>query len=326
MAIDVGLSDQDMADLGISGIGGAIGAGTGGSGFNLNNFLSQLGLFGGALGGGAAINSAYDRLGKIGEAAQQGAIGIGQSGLDQTRFQPFTVASTTGGNFGYDPVTGAATNTLGVGEQAFQDKMFGQAGTFFDQASGPMAGREQDVYNRIRAVQSPEEERQRMALEERLFSQGRSGVSTNQYGGTPEQLVMAKAQAEAQNSAALGAMGQAQAEQMQQANLGQNFLASSYLPQTQLQNLIQASQMFPQLQQQGQLKGAGLFGEASMGGLEALLGAGQGQANLMGQLGTGLLGGLATPTDSYGGLSDVFGNDGLGGLIEGLGNLFGIGG
>ena len=44
-----------------------------------------------------------------------------------------------------------------------------------------------------------------------------------------------------------------------------------------------------------------------MGGLEALLGAGLGQANLMGQLGTGLIGGLSTPTDSYGGLGDVIG-------------------
>jgi hypothetical protein len=86
-----------------------------------------------------------------------------------------------------------------------------------------------------------------------------------------------------------------------------------------LLNVQQAAQLFPQLAQRGQLYGAGLFGEASMGGLEALLGAGLGQANLMGQLGTGLLTGLATPTDSYGGLGDVikdageflFGENGL---------------
>jgi hypothetical protein len=246
-----------------------------------------------------------------------------------------------------------------------------------------------------------------MALEERLFNQGRSGVSTNMYGGTPEQLAMAKAQGEAQNSASLAAIQQAQAErqqslgeaqtfggmfgqqaglssnlqnqaqarasqlsqlglsanqvqsqlqseglgrattsasqagslaqlagglQAQQAGLGAQMaglgsqlsaqdlaalggqqqlglgaLGGSYLPQSQLLAAMQGSDLYPQLQQKGQLYGAGLFGEASMGGLEALLGSGLGQANLMGQLGTGLLGGLSTPTENFGGLGDVVG-------------------
>jgi hypothetical protein len=41
--------------------------------------------------------------------------------------------------------------------------------------------------------------------------------------------------------------------------------------------------------QRGQLTGAGLFGEATASGLDMLLGSGLGQANLMGQLGSGLL-------------------------------------
>ena len=43
-----------------------------------------------------------------------------------------------------------------------------------------------------------------------------------------------------------------------------------------------------ELAQRGQLQGAGLFGEAEMAGLQALLGSGIGQAELFGQLGTGL--------------------------------------
>lgn len=84
----------------------------------------------------------------------------------------------------------------------------GQAMSMFDQA-----GREQDIYSRIRATQLPEEERQRIALQEQLASQGRLGVSTSQYGGTPEQLAQAKAQAEAQNQASLAAITQAGREQ-----------------------------------------------------------------------------------------------------------------
>ena len=202
--------------------------------------------------------------------------------------------------------------TRGAAQQAY-----GLGGQFMGMAGQNPMQRERDIYGNIRAMQTPEEQRQRMALEERLFNQGRGGVSTNLYGGTPEQLAMAKAQAEAQNQASLMAMEQARAEQLQQANIGSAFaglgsqlgardlaaqqlqqqiamgnLVGAYAPQNQLLALQEASQLYPQLQQRGQLYGAGMFGEASMGGLEAYLGAGLGQANLLGALGTGLLSGL----------------------------------
>jgi len=64
----------------------------------------------------------------------------------------------------------------------------------------------QSVYDQMRAMQSPEEERRAIELENRLFAQGRGGVQTAAYGGTPEQLAMAKANAEARNTASLQAM------------------------------------------------------------------------------------------------------------------------
>ncbi len=305
------------------------------------DFLGGIGPALGLLGGGAAAKGAYDRLGEIGDVAQQGAMQIAQQGLEQSQFQPFSVTSATGGQFGYDPTTGAATMGVSPQEQALQGMLMNQAqstlgatpygqqagrtaaeqayglgGGFMTSAGMPTAGREADVYERIRATQRPEEERQRMALEERLFNQGRSGVSTNMYGGTPEQLAMAKAQEEAQYQASLAAIQQGQAEQMQQAKLGQAFtgmgselsaqdlamlggqqklglgaLGGSYIPQAQLLESMQGAQLYPQLQQRGQLYGAGLFGEGAMGGVEALLASGLGQADLMGVLGTGLLGG-----------------------------------
>lgn len=271
-------------------------------------------IAGPAIGAGSLMN-AYNRLGNIGESAQQGAQLIANQGLQQTQFQPFTVRSTTGGMFGYDPQTGAVDMNVSPQEQALQQSLFGGAQGFYNQAQMPTAAREQSVFDRIRAVQRPEEQRQQLMLEERLANQGRLGVRSNLFGGTPEQAALSQAQAEAQNQAALMAMQQAQQEQLQQAQLGQSMLGASYMPQAQLLAAQQASQLFPQLQQRGQLSGAGLFGEASMGGLEALLGSGIGQANLMGQLGTSILGGLATPTDTYGGFADLFkgatGDDGF---------------
>lgn len=71
------------------------------------------------------------------------------------------------------------------------------------------------IYESIRATQRPEEERQNLRLQEQLAAQGRSGVRTADYGGTPEQLAMAKAQAEAQNTAALQARSMGMQEQAQ---------------------------------------------------------------------------------------------------------------
>lgn len=322
----------------LTGIGSSLGTAAGNIGQNIASNAGNYALGGAGL---LAIKEAYDKLGDIGVEAQESALGIAQEGLEQTAFQPYGVTSATGSTFGYDPETGAATMGLSPQEQALQSMLMSQAkttlgatpygqeagrtaaeqayllgGDFMRSAGMPTDEREADVYERIRAAQRPEEERRALALEERLQNQGRLGVRTSMFGGTPEQLAMSKAQAEAQNTAMLGAMQQAQAEQRQQAQLGQAFtgmgsqlsaqdlamlsgqqqlglgaLGGSYIPQSQLLAAMQGSELYPQLQQRGQLYGAGLFGEGAMGGVEALLGASLGQADLMGVLGTGLLSG-----------------------------------
>lgn len=105
----------------------------------------------------------------------------------------------------------------------------------------PTAAREASVFERIRATQRPEEERQRLALEERLAQQGRLGVRTAMFGGTPEQLAMAKAQEEAQDRASLMAMQQAQAERQQALGTAQA-LGGMFSQQAQLGGALQAQQ------------------------------------------------------------------------------------
>ena len=371
--------------------------------------------------------------------------------------------------------------------EALRQQYGGLAGQAAQQVLQPTAGREAEVFERIRATQRPGEERQRLELEQRLAAQGRLGTSSAAYGGsTPEQLAMATAQEEARNRASLSAIQQAQAErqqalgeaqafgglfgqqaglssqlqsqaqqraaqlsqlgltaeqtqaqlesegfgrqmqlagaglqaqqaqsalesqaqqratqlaqlglsaeqiqsrlqseglgrattaagqtaqlaqlagglQAQQAGLGATFaglganlagqqqaldaarqqqalqalsagqgllggglglqqlqqqigtgaLGAAYLPQAQALNVLQAGLPGAEMAQRGQLQGANLFGQAEMGGLQALLGSGLGQAELYGQLGTGLLSGLFTPTESGGSsfldaLSDYF--------------------
>ena len=256
------------------------------------NFLFNQGGAQGLAGLGL-LTGAYGALGRIGERG----LGLGQQlaeqQMQQAAFRPYTVTSATGGQFMAGP-EGQYTLTMSPEEQAFQQQMFGGAGQFFGQAAMPTADREQAIFERMRSTMAPEEERQRLGLEERLAAQGRLGVRTAQFGGAPEQFALAQAQEEARNRAMLGAMQQAQAEQMQQAQLGQQYLGASYLPQAQLLSALTPGQTAAAQAQQAQLYGTGLFGEATASGIDALLGSALGQANLMGAAGTGLLSGLAS--------------------------------
>ena len=268
--------------------------------------LALLGL--GGL-GAAGVGTAYNKLEGIGEQAKQEATTLANQIMPMSQFRPFTVTSATGGQFGVTPEIDAEGNvigsqaTMGVSpqEQALQGMLMDQSQQFLGQSAMPMGQREADVYGRIRAVQSPEEERQRLMLEERLMNQGRLGVQTGMFGGTPEAFALNKAQAEARNQASLMAMQQAQAEQAQAQQMGLSALGGSYVPQAQLLNVQQASQLFPQMQQQAQLFGTGQFGETMMTGIEAQLIAEQARANLLGGIGSGLLGGLFSPVATSGG-------------------------
>jgi hypothetical protein len=274
--------------------------------------------------------------------AGRATLGLGRETLDRPAF-------------GLGLTRGAAADSFGLGSQ------------FMEQAGMPTVDREQAIFERMRAAQRPEEERQRLATEERLAAQGRLGLRTAQFGGAPEQFALAQAQEEARNRAMLSAMQQAQAEQAQQAGLGAQFaglgstlagqeqslraaqqaralqamqagqglmsgrfgleqqrqqlgmgaLGAGYMPQAQLLGALSPGQTAAAQAQQAQLYGTGLFGEATASGIDALLGAGLGQANLMGAAGTGLLSGLyASPQTGSGG----------DGFLSGLMDLFGFGG
>ena len=325
-------------------------------------------LLGGAA-GGYLTKEAYDRLGEIGqfgyeEFAGEGGLADKLSGMME--FQPYTVTSATGGQFGMsrDPETGQMSYNLATSpeEQAYQQSLFGGASQLAQQATAPYdpryeelanqayggvgalmtqaqqaaldagamdrGAREEQVYGQLRALQSPEEERQRLALEQRMAAQGRTGVRTAQFGGTPEQLAMAKAQAEAQNQASLMAMQQSGAEQQQALQRAaslqgltsgmfgmgtqaratprelqsmdmrnmQGMMAAGYVPQAQLLGALEPGMTAAERQRQALSEQAGAYGKTYASGLEALLQSGLGQADLIGSLGSGLassaLGGL----------------------------------
>ena len=184
--------------------------------------------------------------------------------------QAFTDVATSVGS-------GLQSQNLGVGGSREQ-QLIGML------TGGGGAGREAEVFSQLEALQQPGRERERLSLENRLFSQGRGGVQTSMFGGTPEQLAMNKAIEESKASNALGALDFTQREQAQRS--GQTLQA--------LQQGLGESNLFGNLSLGGRQQA---LAEA-LGGSSAAQAAAQtalAQRGQAGQLGLGFLEGSFEP-------------------------------
>lgn len=166
--------------------------------------------------------------GMFGNMSQQAGAAYGApTGLERTTEQALAGASTglnqigTGlGGINQYGAQALSQGTQGLGQigAGMQDLagLRGQYGTAASQAAGMLGGSTTDMANTLfgqqQAMRSPVQERQQLELENRLRAQGRLGTTTAAYGGTPEQLAMAKAVQEQQSADAFNSM--TQAEQM----------------------------------------------------------------------------------------------------------------
>ncbi len=318
----------------------------------------------------ANLKNYYDQYGDVARKAATGARQIGQEAAAASAFKPFTVTTGFGGVTA-TPEGGFAT-ALSPQQQARQEALSGITGGLLsgftgagapdvsgiqEQALGgvtgaltaaqsPMATREADVFERIRAVQRPEEERQRLALQEQLQSQGRTGLRTAMFGGSPEQFALEKARAEAQNTAALSALQQAGAERQQdlaaaqgmfglgqqaaglpaalQAAQLQNIgagLGLEYAPEQQLLSTLTPATNLSNLVGLGARQGAGFLSEAQMSGLEDILQAEAARVQGMSNIYSSLLsaGGQAASGQGTASIFDqILGGQTLGGLFSSI--------
>ena len=207
---------------------------------------------------------------QLGREAQQAAQVLGEQAIAGTEFRPYTVTSdlaniTTTAEGGFD---------IGLSPQqlAAQQQFQGQATGLFGQVGADPATAQAQLYEQMRAIQRPEEERQRLELEERMLSQGRLGLSSAAYGGaSPELLAQETARQEAMSRANLGARQQAMLEQEQAANLGGLLQAAGYQPQTQALNMLTTSQIPAGYADIGRRTGTELSTQMGLGGLESRL-------------------------------------------------------
>ena len=154
-----------------------------------------------------------------------------------------------------------------------------------------------------KAQESAQNQAALMAMQQAQAEQAQQAALGAQYAGLGSGLAGQRQALEtAQQMQALQALTGGMGLQQAQQQLGLGALGGAYVPQAQLLNAIQATQLFPQLQQQAQLFGTGQYGETMMTGIEAQLIAEQAAANLLGGLGSGILGGMFSPVKTDEGL------------------------
>ena len=230
--------------------------------FNLGDFASSLGNY---YVGQQGLEGAQ----QLGQSALTTAGALGQQAMQASQFKPYTV--TTGLGRAATTPEGGYTLELSPQQQALQAQLMGQAQNLFGQVGQDPAAQQAAIYEQIRATQMPEEERQRLAMQENLFASGRGGLQTAQYGGSPEQFAYEKARQEAMASASLGARQQALAEQQQALAGATGLLGAGYQPQQQALSLLEASQIPAGYTAAGQRTGAELGAQMSGRGIEGYI-------------------------------------------------------
>jgi len=283
----------------------------------------------GALGAGYAVSEDLARRQRgYGQEAMSQAQALGQqlAGAASGAFKPFTVSTGLGpgltvgqGGISMQMSDQMTADTKALARRGAQQLLSatgaGQLQSEQERLQSMLLGQgigqaQQDIYSQLQAMRQPQEERDRLALEERLFAQGRSGVRTAQYGGTPEQLAMEKAIQEQRAADAFTARGQAVAErqstagllaqalqegranQALQAELGLGGVQAAFLPQQQALSLLTGGVPFSELATRAGLQGVTAKGELLGAGLQGLLGGQASAAATQQQYLQNMLGGL----------------------------------
>lgn len=225
-----------------------------------SGFNALTGLFSGTgmadvlqgLGGIYSLEEQQQRARALGPTVQAQAEQLAQRAGEAAAFEPFTITGVPGGGTATLGPSGIQLTT-GAPQQAITEQALAGAQTALQGLLAPRAERETQILEALRTAQAPEIERQRQALEQRLASQGRLGVQTALFGGTPEAATLERALQEQEAKNVLAAMTQAGTEQSQAQQLVSGLLGTAYAPQAQALNLLGAAVDPARLAQAGRL-------------------------------------------------------------------------
>ena len=154
------------------------------AGFDWQGFLTNIGRTGGSYYlGQENIKNVQD----TGRELQDATGLLSEQARAGTAFQPYAVTSDLA-NVATNAQGGFDVN-LSPEQAAMQQQLMGQAQGLFGQVGQDPAAQQASIFEQIRATQRPEEERNRLATEERMLSQGRLGISSSAYGGASPELL-----------------------------------------------------------------------------------------------------------------------------------------
>ena len=237
-----------------------------------------MGIFDGLIEGGTAYYAGKEGITDA-EAAGQAGLGVGReigtTAAGMAEFKPYTVTSNLVQSAATTP-EGGLNLTLSPEEQARQNQYLGQAQSMFGGLTGDVAGGSQAIYEQIRAAQRPEEERQRLQMQEGLFRGGRGGLQSNMYGGgNAETFGFEQARQEAMLNAQLAARQQFGTEQQNMLQSAQGLQTAGYNPQEQAIGLFGASNAPASYADAARRQQGSLYGQSALAGLEGMLQAQQ---------------------------------------------------
>jgi len=218
---------------------------------------------------------AISALKSMGPAISGKATGVGTTAAGAAEFTPFTVTTGTA-QTAVSPEGGYAQTLTPTGQQ-IQEGMFGQA----LQAIPATQVTPEQLYSQLQTMRAPEIDRQRLALEQRLFAQGRGGTSSMMYGGaTPEQLALEQSLREQESKDMLASLTQAGALTGQNIQNIAGMLGVGYTPETQALAQLTPAAQFANIAQSGRLGQAESLYKSGIAGLEAETAGLTGAANL----------------------------------------------
>ena len=349
------------------------------------SFGGMLSTFGDWLGdnasGLASVGSIYGALDNasdirdLGYATQQHLENMGKDLNTGSQFQGYGVTSSLGeSTVGADGSISLGVNpsgeliSSGMQNQVGANGALGQAANMghgqgqvdytsyaqnaMDKSLADPSQRQNEIFNQLMAMQNPELDRQQAGQQAAEHARGRGGIMGSAYGGTAEDAAMAKARAEASNSAALNAMQQADSERQMFGQMGANYgglgnqamnsaaqyggmlgqvgsamgqlgldqQKAGYLPMQMQMELLNQGVNNAGMAQKGQLTGQDYLAQLLLGGTNANINAQKVSSELQGNLYDSILdnlGGSSGEGGSTNGLFSMLGDatDWLGGIL-----------
>lgn len=217
---------------------------------------------------------------------------------DNTAFTPYGVTGALGGA---SSTAEGMDYTLNATGQGIQDTMFSQGQQQLAASTANPLDRQNELYAAMNQAQDPERQRELARMNQELYNSGRSGMTSQMYGGTPEQLAYAKAVQEQQSANWLGAGSAAETQLQNQYTRGMGMMDQGYNPMDQLSGYGDQTIQQNNLNDARNTTRAGMLADLTMGGLTTNVNL----ENLKGQALSDFLTGTAATQSALGGLIDT---------------------